>query len=126
MPSALWEPAQGFPPTPSVIEPVVAKLLDTTALFTLLSYTPSVDAGLVVRASAAVKSETTLTVYCTFTDSTGAARTVYLLPTTGLLAGAYPLAPATLSAEGGHAVTVYAQAGTQTAAYLTCGIDMLV
>lgn len=126
LPGTLWEPAQGFPPSPSVVDPVIGKSLSSTAVTAVLTYTPPSDAGLVVKAVLTMSQSAQVTLYVTFTDLDGNAQTITLVPTNTIAAGTYPVVPAPIAAQAGGAVTVYARCATASIAKVTASIEDLV
>ena len=121
-----WEPPQGYPPSPSTGSAVVGYVNQGTGAEAVLTYTPPLNVGLVVRLVLVVSQACTVSVWLTWRDPLGNNRQTVLVPPTGLGADGWPVAPVTIAQEGGSAVTLWVQASVAGATSTTASIEELV
>lgn len=127
LPGALWEPAQGFPPSPSVVDPVVGYVVASTALTAVLACVAPETGGYTVRTVLVVSTAaTTVTAYVTWTDPAGQAQRWNWLSSVVRETGNHALIPLPISALSGTGIILWLQAMTASQVWVTATIEKFV
>jgi hypothetical protein len=123
----LIAPPQGFGPTASVGQVASGIEITTTVQTTVLTYTPSANTSLVVRASLTIiTASTTVTLSASWTDPNSGAQTYTWENATSVPVGVRLELPLTILAAAGQPVQVSVTAGTVNQVFVTGCIERLV